>query len=234
MSLSAVHRQIVACQECPRLRAYCARVAQDKRAAYRDEIYWGRPVAGFGDRRARLLVLGLAPAAHGANRTGRPFTGDRSSDFLMAAMQATGFANMPTSRYRRDGLKLTDAYITGVVRCAPPDNRPSATEIANCHEHLQAETAALPRLRAVVALGRVAFDGYWRLLADRGIVVKPRVRFQHGLVCEPHGAPPIVASFHPSQQNTNTGRLTPSMLVDVFETASRLLDRAPIAEVRSR
>ena len=165
MSLSSVRRHITACQECPRLRAYCARVAQDKRAAFRDEIYWGRPVAGFGDRRARLLVLGLAPAAHGANRTGRLFTGDSSSDFLMTAMHATGFANMPTSRHGRDGLTLTDAYITAVVRCAPPDNRPSPTEIANCHEHLQKETAALPRLRVVLALGRVAFDGYWRLMA---------------------------------------------------------------------
>ena len=225
MSLSTVRRRITACQECPRLRAYCARVAQDKRAAFRHETYWGRPVPGFGDRRARLLVLGLAPAAHGANRTGRPFTGDRSSDFLMTAMHATGFANLATSRSRRDGLKLTDAYITAVVRCAPPDNRPSPIEIANCHEHLQAETAALPRLRVVVALGRVAFDGYWRLMADRGIRVTPRPRFQHGLVCAPPGTLPLIASYHPSQQNTNTGRLTPTMLVEVFGTARGLLDR---------
>lgn len=225
MSLSSVRRQITACQECSRLRAYCARVAQDKRAAFRDEIYWGRPVAGFGDRRAPLLVLGLAPAAHGANRTGRPFTGDSSSDFLMTAMHATGFANMPTSRHRRDGLTLRDAYITGVVRCAPPDNRPSPTEIASCHEHLRAETAALPRLRVVVALGRVAFDGYWRLMADRGITVKPRAKFEHGLVCAPPGAPPVVASYHPSRQNTNTGRLTPAMLADVFTRARALIER---------
>ena len=225
MSLSSVRRQITACQECPRLRAYCARVAQDKRAAFRHETYWGRPVAGFGDRRARLLVLGLAPAAHGANRTGRPFTGDSSSNFLMTAMHATGFANLPTSRYRRDGLKLTDAYITAVVRCAPPDNRPSPIEIANCREHVRAEAAALPRLRAVVALGRVAFDGYWRLLADRGFSVKPRPRFQHGLVCEPPRTLPLVASYHPSRQNTNTGRLTPAMLAEVFATARGLLDR---------
>ncbi len=224
MSLSTVQRRITACQECARLRAYCARIAQDKRAAYRDETYWGRPVPGFGDRRARLLVLGLAPAAHGANRTGRPFTGDRSSDFLMTAMHATGFANQPTSRFRRDGLKLADAYITAVVRCAPPDNRPLPSEIANCQEHLRAETAELTRLRAVVALGRVAFDGYWRLMADRGCAVKPRPTFQHGLVCEPPGAPPIVASYHPSQQNTNTGRLTPSMLTDVFTRARDLIN----------
>ena len=224
MSLSSVRRQITACQACPRLRAYCARVAQDKRAAFRTETYWGRPVAGFGDQRARLLVLGLAPAAHGANRTGRPFTGDGASNFLMTAMHSTGFANLPTSRYRRDGLKLTDAYITAVVRCAPPNNRPSPIEIANCHEHLQAETAALPRLRAVVALGRVAFDGYWRLMADRGIRVKPRPRFQHGLVCASPGTLPIVASYHPSQQNTNTGRLTPAMLAGVFARARTLIE----------
>ena len=206
------------------MRAYCARIAQDKRAAFRDETYWGRPVPGFGDRRARLLVLGLAPGAHGANRTGRVFTGDRSSDFLMTAMHATGFASMPTSRHRRDGLKLRDAYITAVVRCAPPDNRPSPAEIANCHEHLRAETTALPQLRAVVALGRVAFDGYWRLMADRGITVKPRPTFQHGLVSEPPGAPPVVVSYHPSQQNTNTGRLTPAMLAEVFARARELID----------
>ena len=224
MSLSSVRREITTCQKCPRLRAYCARVAQDKRAAFRNETYWGRPVAGFGDWRARLLVLGLAPAAHGANRTGRPFTGDGSSNFLMTAMHATGFANLPTSRHRRDGLKLTDAYITAVVRCAPPDNRPSPIEIANCHEYLHAEIAALARVRAVVALGRVAFDGYWRLMADRGIRVKPRPRFQHGLVCEPPGTVPIVASYHPSQQNTNTGRLTPAMLADVFARARMLIE----------
>jgi uracil-DNA glycosylase family 4 len=199
-------------------------VAQDKRAAFRDETYWGRPVAGFGDRRARLLVLGLAPRAHGANRTGRPFTGDSASDFLMTAMHATGFTSIPTSRHCRDGLTLQDAYITTVVRCAPPDNRPSSTEIASCHVHLQAETAALARLRAVVALSRVAFDGYWRLMTDQGITVKPRAKFRHGLGCEPLGGLPVVASYHPSRQNTNTGPLTPTMLADVFTYARTLID----------
>ena len=224
MSLSAVRRRITGCQECPRLRAYCARIALDRRAATRDESYWGRPVPGFGDRRARLLVLGLAPGAHGANRTGRPFTGDGASDSLMMAMHETGFANLPTSRHIRDGLKLTDAYITSVVRCAPPDNRPLGVEIARCHEHLVAEAAALPRIRVVVALGRVAFDGYWRLMADRGNAVKPRPKFQHGLVYEPPGAPAIVAAYHPSQQNTYTGRLTAAMLTDVFARARALID----------
>lgn len=224
MSLSAVRRRITGCQGCPRLRAYCARIALDKRAASRDEIYWGRPVPGFGDRRARLLVLGLAPGAHGANRTGRPFTGDGSADSLMRALHAAGFANMPTSRHLRDGLKLADAYISSVVRCAPPDNRPLQVEITNCHEHLKAEAAALPSIRVVVALGRVAFDSYWRLIADRGATVKPRPKFQHGLVCEPPGAPAIVAAYHPSPRNTNTGRLTPAMLADVFVRARALID----------
>ena len=225
MSLATVQRQIAGCQECARLRAYCARVAQDRRAAFRAETYWGRPVGGFGDRRARLLVLGLAPGAHGANRTGRPFTGDSASDFLMTAMHATGFANMATSRHRRDGLKLRDAYITAVVRCAPPGNRPSSTEIANCHGHLQAETAALARIRTVVVLGRVAFDGYWRLMADQGITMKPRATFRHGLVCEPPGGLSLVAAYHPSQLNTHTERLTPSMLTDVFTRARALIEK---------
>ena len=223
MPLSAVHRRIIGCQACPRLRAYCARIAQDKRAAFRNDTYWGRPVPGFGDRRARLLVLGLAPAAHGANRTGRPFTGDRSGDFLMTAMHETGFANQALCRDKHDGLALADAYLSTVVRCAPPDNRPTPAEIANCHPLLQAEAAALPRLRAVVALGRIAFDGYWRLLADQGIKVRPKPRFRHGLVCRPPGAWPVVVSYHPSQQNTHTGRLTLPMLVDVFTTARALL-----------
>ena len=223
LSLSVARRRITVCQACPRLRAYCARIAQDKRPACRDETYWGRPVPGFGDRRARLLIRGLAPGAHGANRTGRPFTGDSASDFLMAALQETGFANLPTSRHLRDGLKLTDAYITSVVRCAPPDNRPSGVEIAACHEHLQAEAAALPRLRAVVTLGLIAWDGYWRLMVDRGVRVKPRPKFQQGLICAPHGAPPVVGAYHPSQQNTHTGRLTATMLADVFSRARDLL-----------
>ena len=189
-----------------------------------DWHYWGRPVPGFGDASARVLILGLAPAAHGANRTGRMFTGDRSADWLLAAMCRYGFSNRPSSRSREDDLILTDAYITAVVRCAPPDNRPSPTEIANCHEHLQKETAALPRLRVVLALGRVAFDGYWRLMADRGVSLKPRAKFQHGLVCAPPGAPPVVASYHPSQQNTNTGRLTAAMLADAFARARAIIE----------
>ena len=222
MTLSTIRRQIISCQRCPRLRAYCARVARQKRTAFQHEEYWGRPVPGFGDRRARVLVLGLAPAAHGANRTGRVFTGDGSSDFLMRAMHGAGFANLPTSQTAKDGLKLQDAYISAVVRCAPPDNKLTTKEIANCKPYLDAELMALGRVTVVVALGKVAFDAYWRWIAVRGIVPKPRPRFAHGLVFRADGVPTLVGSYHPSRQNTNTGRLTPSMLADVFRKARRL------------
>ena len=224
MSLTTIKRQIVSCQRCPRLRAYCARVARQKRAAFRDDVYWGRPVPGFGDRRARVLVLGLAPAAHGANRTGRVFTGDGSADFLMRAMHDAGFANIPTSRHVKDGLKLIDAYISAVVRCAPPENKPTPREIRNCQPHLEAELAALGRVRVVVSLGRVAFDAYWRLMAYRGVKPRPRPPFGHGLVFRAPEGPALVASYHPSQQNTNTGKLTPRMLVEAFTKARTLLD----------
>ena len=193
-----------------------------KKAAHRDDNYWGRPVPGFGDPNARVLVLGLAPAAHGANRTGRVFTGDGSGDFLMRAMHAAGFANITTSQRADDGLVLKDAYIAAAVRCAPPDNRPTPGEIAACHPHLLDETSALPRLRVVVCLGRIGFDAAWRLLAARGVTMRPRAAFGHGLVYRPRGGLAVIASYHPSRQNTNTGKLTPSMLEDVFQTACRL------------
>ncbi len=224
-SLASIRRQIITCERCPRLRAYCARIARQKRAAFRDQTYWGRPVPGFGDPRARLLVIGLAPAAHGGNRTGRLFTGDSSGDFLMAAMHRTGFASQPSSRSVDDGLKLTEAYIAAVVRCAPPENKPTPKEIDNCHAYLHGELEQLTRVTAVVALGRLAFDGYWRLMKERGIRITPRPRFAHGLVYAPPGAPALVASYHPSQQNTFTGRLTEAMLVDVFRKARKLIER---------
>jgi uracil-DNA glycosylase family 4 len=219
--LDAVHQQIITCVRCDRLRTYCARIAAEKKAAHRHDVYWGRPVPGFGDPNARVLVLGLAPAAHGANRTGRVFTGDGSGDFLMRAMQAAGFANITTSRQTDDGLRLRDAYILSAVRCAPPDNKPTPDEIARCHAHLVAEVAALPRVRVIVALGRIGFDAAWRLLAERGIVIRPRPRFGHGVVV-PTPGPTVVGSFHPSRQNTNTGKLTPPMLETVFQTAAAL------------
>jgi len=221
-SIERVREEIVTCDRCPRLRHYCERIGREKRAAFRDDTYWARPVPGFGDPSARVLVLGLAPAAHGANRTGRNFTGDGaggSGDFLMAAMHANGLANLPTSRSADDGLELRDAWIAAAVRCAPPDNKPTPAEIAACHRHLRAEADALPNVRVIVALGRIAFDACWRLLAERGIKPRRRPEFTHGGVYREPGAPVVIASYHPSRQNTNTGRLTPAMLRRVFALA---------------
>jgi len=195
-------------------------VAREKKRAHRDEEYWGRPIPGFGDPAARLLIVGLAPAAHGGNRTGRVFTGDSSGDFLMRALHRAGFANIPTSTHVRDGLALADAYIAAAVRCAPPDNKPLPSEIENCLPWLAAELEALTRLQVIVALGRIAFDATLRVLSARGATVRPRPAFAHGLVHRFEGpVPALVASYHPSRQNTNTGRLTPKMLDDVFGSA---------------
>lgn len=226
-SLADVRREIVDCNTCSRLRQYCIRIGREKRAAFRDETYWARPVPGFGDPAARIVLIGLAPAAHGANRTGRNFTGDGaggSSDFLMAALFANGLANQPFSRSIDDGLQLKDAWIAAAVRCAPPDNKPTPQEIANCHRHLRAEIAALEQVRVFVALGRVAFDACWRLLAERGVKVSPRPLFEHGAVYRTT-AGSVVASYHPSRQNTHTGRLTPAMLRSAFRKARAAADR---------
>src|SRR6187549_415206 len=212
--LSVVRDAIVACDACPRLRHYCAEVAREKRRAYRDETYWGKPVPGFGDPMARLLLVGLAPAAHGANRTGRVFTGDGiggSGDFLMAALHRHGFANIPTSRDPHDGLELRDAFIAAAVRCAPPDNKPTPEEIANCLPHLDAEVAALPHVRVVVALGRIGYDAYLQMLKQRGLVVKPRPQFGHGSIDMLPNGQSLIGCYHPSRQNTNTGKLTARM-----------------------
>jgi uracil-DNA glycosylase family 4 len=228
-SLTLVRESIIACERCSRLRNYCARIAREKRAAYRDQVYWGRPVAGFGDPEARIVLVGLAPAAHGANRTGRNFTGDGaggSGDFLMAALHANGLANQPTSRAPDDGLELRDAWICAAVRCAPPDNKPTPEEIRRCHPHLEAEIAALPNVRVIVALGGIAFAACLRLLADRGAKPKKRPVFEHAGVFHLPGVPVLVASYHPSRQNTNTGRLTPPMLRAVFRRAKALATRS--------
>ena len=217
--LAVIRAQIISCTRCTRLRTYCSRIAREKKAAHRADEYWGRPVAGFGDPNARVLVLGLAPAAHGANRTGRVFTGDGSGDFLMRAMHATGFANIPTSQRSDDGLALTGAWIAAAVRCAPPDNKPTPSEIAACHSHLVAEFDALASTRVIVCLGRIAFDAAWRLLATRSVVIRPKPAFGHGLEYRPDGGPIVIASYHPSRQNTNTGKLTPPMLTSVFGKA---------------
>jgi uracil-DNA glycosylase family 4 len=224
--LGVVREQIISCERCPRLRDYCGRIAREKRRAFRDDVYWGRPVPGFGDPRARLLLVGLAPAAHGANRTGRVFTGDGiggSGDFLMSALHRAGFASIPTSRHPDDGLKLCDAFIAAAVRCAPPDNKPTREEIANCLPHLEAEIAALPRVRVVVALGKVGFDAYLQLLKHRGVVVGPRPRFGHASVATLPNGQTLVGCYHPSRHNTNTGKLTPRMMDEVFRKAAAIL-----------
>ncbi len=228
--LRAVHAHVIACEACPRLRTYCTAIAETRRAAFRDETYWAHPVPGYGDAAARLLVLGLAPAAHGANRTGRVFTGDgrnASGDFLMRAMMAAGFANRPTSDRVDDGLRLTDAYIVAAVRCAPPDNKPAPVEVDRCLSHLEAEVAALPNIRLVVVLGRIAYDAYRRLLARKGQRL-PAAPFAHGHFVDATaiGAPSVLQSYHPSRQNTHTGRLTDAMLASVFLDARQRLEAA--------
>jgi len=228
MSLAAVHRRIIECDRCPRLREYCARIAREKRRAFRDELYWGRPVPGFGDPRARLLIIGLAPAAHGANRTGRVFTGDGvggSGDFLMSALHRAGFSSLPTSHHPDDGLRLRDAFIAAAVRCAPPANKPTLEEIASCLPHLDAEIAALPRVCVVVALGKIAFDAYLRLLKQQGVSVAPRPAFGHNVAHQLRNGITVIGCYHPSRQNTNTGKLTASMMDQVFRAARRCLDR---------
>ena len=226
--LEHVRAAIVSCDRCARLREYCQRIGREKRRAFRDDTYWARPVPGFGDPRARLLLVGLAPAAHGANRTGRVFTGDGvggSGDFLMSALWRAGFANMPTSHHPDDGLRLRDAFIAAAVRCAPPDNKPTPEEIANCLPHLAAEIAALPRVRVVVALGRIAFDAYLRLVGRDGLAPRPRPQFGHAAACTLPDGKTLIGCYHPSRQNTNTGRLTSSMMDEVFGRARRAVGR---------
>jgi len=223
--LETVRQAVIGCGDCARLRRYCARVAAEKKPAHRDDVYWGKPVPGFGDPQARLLLVGLAPAAHGANRTGRFFTGDGSGDFLMRALYACGFASIPTSRSADDGLELRDAYMVAAVRCAPPDNKPTPDEIARCRRHLRAEIAALPRVRVVVALGKIGHDAYLAHLAAGGLHLRPRPAFGHGshAVLGP-GLPVLLGCYHPSRQNTNTGKLTPPMMEAVFRRARELID----------
>lgn len=223
-SLAAVSRDVVACTACPRLRRHCRRVAAAGKREFAGWQYWGKPVPGFGDPRAEVLLVGLAPAAHGANRTGRMFTGDGSGTWLIRAMHRAGFANQPASLRRNDGLRLERAYLTAAVRCAPPDNRPQPGEIVRCASFLAREWALLTRIRVVVPLGRIAFDACRRFLGARGAPVAG-IRFAHGAVhVLGDGFPTVVCSYHPSRQNTNTGRLTEAMLDDVFRTVRGLLD----------
>lgn len=233
--LALVRRDIIRCADCSRLRRYCAQIGREKRAAFRNDTYWAKPVPGFGDPHARIALVGLAPAAHGANRTGRNFTGDGvggSGDFLMAALHANGLANQATSRSADDGLELTNAWIAAAVRCAPPDNTPTPTEIRNCERHLRAELGALPHLCVYVGLGRIAFDACWRLIAERLPRGTRRPAFEHGAVYRHAGTPTLVASYHPSRQNTHTGRLTPPMLRHVFRRAVAEAARGATGQTR--
>jgi uracil-DNA glycosylase len=215
--LAVLQNKIVSCTLCPRLRDHCREVAIVKRRAYLDQKYWGQPVPSFGDPQARVLILGLAPGAHGANRTGRMFTGDKSGEFLYRALYETGFANQPTSTSREDGLQLSGAYISASAHCAPPDNKPSREELRNCRPYLERELKLLKDLRVVVALGRIAFDTYLSIVHERR-------KFGHNIVHDLK--PALIASYHPSQQNTSTGKLTAKMLREVFEQA-RELSRSP-------
>lgn len=220
-ALEEIAAEVVACRRCPRLVEWRERVAREKTARFADQAYWGRPVPGFGDRAARILVVGLAPAAHGGNRTGRIFTGDSSGDFLFGSLHRTGLANQPTSVSRDDGLRLLGAYVAAVNRCAPPGNRPTPLERDACLPYLEREVAALRRLQVVVALGAFAWDGVLRALKARGHPVKPRPVFRHAAETSV-GPFELVGSFHPSQQNTFTGKLTEPMLDGVFRRAIEL------------
>jgi uracil-DNA glycosylase family 4 len=225
LELSDLAADIADCRRCPRLVAWREEVAEYKRAAFRDDTYWGRPVPGFGDPGARVLVVGLAPAAHGANRTGRMFTGDRSGDWLFRALHRAGFANQAESVHRGDGLELHDVWVTAAVRCAPPANRPTADERARCASWLDAETALLPSVSVIVALGQIGYHAAWDLLRRTGVdVPRPRPRFGHGVVIDLNDLR-LVLSYHPSQQNTFTGRLTEAMFDAVFAAARVALDR---------
>ncbi len=218
MKIEQLTARIIACRKCPRLVAWREQVAREKRAAFRAEEYWGKPVPGFGDPRARLLVCGLAPAAHGGNRTGRVFTGDRSGDWLFAALFRAGFANQPTSLHRGDGLKLKDCYISACVRCAPPGNRPTPVERDQCLPYLVQELSLLKRVKAIVCLGAFAWDGALRALSMLGQKRKAKPRFGHGQEAVV-GSYRLIGCYHPSQQNTFTGRLTETMLDGVFARA---------------
>ena len=224
--LAVLEQEVIACRRCPRLVEYVAEIGRIKRRAYRDWDYWAKPVPAFGDANARLLILGLAPGAHGSNRTGRPFTGDGSGATLYRVLHRAGFATHPESRSRDDALRLVDAYLTAAVRCAPPANKPAPQEIKRCRPFFERELEALNNLRVVVALGMIAFDVYLSVLRDRGVIrsLAPYV-FGHNRVHRiSTGTPVLISSYHPSQQNTSTGKLTEKMLLDVFRRARKMID----------
>jgi len=224
--LIKLNEEIVSCTRCPRLVEYREKIAREKRRAYRDCDYWGKPVPGFGDPKARILILGLAPGAHGSNRTGRPFTGDASGNFMYPVLYETGFANQPTAISREDGLKLKDIYITAAARCAPPDNKPLPEELANCAEYLDREISGLQHVKVVVALGKIGFEAYLNRLKRNGqITNKAAYVFEHGAKYAMPDGKILLASYHPSNQNTQTGKLTRAMFLQIFKLAAQLADK---------
>ena len=223
--LTILNREVIACTRCPRLVAYREQVAREKRRAYRDCEYWGKPVPGFGDPDARVVVLGLAPGAHGSNRTGRPFTGDASGNFMYPVLYETGFANQPTATDRNDGLTLKGLYITAAARCAPPDNKPLPQELANCAPFLERELEGLREARVIVALGKIGFDAYLNYLKRLGrLESKKAYVFKHGAKYLMPDGRTLLASYHPSNQNTQTGKLTRPMFLRIFKEAARIAD----------
>ncbi len=221
--LNILNQEVISCTLCPRLVVYREQIAREKRRAYRDWEYWGKPVPGFGDPNARVLVLGLAPGAHGSNRTGRPFTGDASGNFMYPVLHETGFASQPRATSREDGLILKDVYITAAARCAPPENKPLPAELSNCAPYLERELQGLQRLKVVVALGKIGFDAYLNYLKQLGqLGSKGSYIFAHGANYQMPDGRILLASYHPSNQNTQTGKLTRSMLVSIFKDAARL------------
>jgi uracil-DNA glycosylase family 4 len=226
-ALFDLQKQIITCTRCPRLVAWREKVAREKIKRFAEEKYWGKPLPSFGDPSARLLIVGLAPAAHGGNRTGRMFTGDRSGDWLYRALYKAGFANQPTSIHRNDGLKLVDCYITATIRCAPPQNKPARDEIWNCRPYLLREIELLKNVRVVVGLGKIGFDHSFSALAELyNLPLSPRPKFAHATEHRLNSHLTLLGSFHPSQQNTFTGRLTEAMFDRVFSRALQLLERS--------
>jgi uracil-DNA glycosylase family 4 len=225
--LTILNREVVACTRCPRLVAYRQQVAREKRRAYRDWDYWGKPVLGFGDPNAHVLIMGLAPGAHGSNRTGRPFTGDASGNFMYPVLYETGFASQPTATDRDDGLKLTNLYITAAVRCAPPANKPTPQELAACAPFLDREIQGLENVKVVVALGKIGFDAYLNYLKRSGLLAsKKSYLFKHGASYRLPDGKMLLASYHPSKQNTQTGKLTRKMFVAIFREAAELAGKS--------
>lgn len=218
MTLRQLHSNVIECNRCERLREYCQTVAREKRRAYIEWDYWGKPVPGFGDPSARIWIIGLAPAAHGANRTGRVFTGDRSGDFLFAALHRAGLANQPNSRSRDDGLKLSDVYISATARCAPPANKPSPQEIANCADYLDHEWRLLKRKHVLLALGKIGWDACIRVAARHGAAGDASIAFEHGATRALSDSLTLIGSYHVSQQNTFTGRLTEAMFDRILKS----------------